>query len=121
MLGDDLEAWLSESFLLKRTFRNCALISGLVEKRHPGQEKCGRQVTVSTDLIYDVLREHEPDHILIQATRADAATGLLDSALGDMLSRIKGHIVHKDLDQISPFAVPVMMEIGKERGRRRSA
>ena len=32
-----------------------------------------------------------------------------------MLSRIKGHIVHKDLDQISPFAVPVMMEIGKER------
>ncbi|CAN7725098.1 ligase-associated DNA damage response DEXH box helicase [Phyllobacterium sp. LjRoot231] len=116
MLGDDLEAWLSESFMLKRTFRNCALISGLVEKRHPGQEKSGRQVTVSTDLIYDVLREHEPDHILIQATRADAATGLLDiRRLSDMLSRIKGHIVHKNLDQISPFAVPVMMEIGKER------
>lgn len=116
MLGDDLEAWLSESFMLKRTFRNCALISGLVEKRHPGQEKTGRQVTVSTDLIYDVLREHEPDHILIQATRADAATGLLDiRRLSDMLGRIKGHIIHKDLDQISPLAVPVMMEIGKER------
>ncbi len=116
MLGDDLEAWLAESWMLKRTFRNCALISGLVEKRHPGQEKSGRQVTVSTDLIYDVLREHEPDHILIQATRADAATGLLDiRRLADMLSRIKGHIVHKDLDRISPLAVPVMMEIGKER------
>ena len=63
---------------LKRTFRNCALISGLIEKRHPGQEKSGRQVTVSADLIYDVLRSHEPDHILLQATRADAATGLLD-------------------------------------------
>ena len=59
---------------MKRTFRNCALISGLIEKRHPGQEKTGRQVTVSTDLIYDVLRSHEPDHILLQATRADAAT-----------------------------------------------
>ncbi|MCO4319304.1 ligase-associated DNA damage response DEXH box helicase [Phyllobacterium sp. 21LDTY02-6] len=116
MLGDDLEAWLSESFMLKRTFRNCALISGLVEKRHPGQEKTGRQVTVSTDLIYDVLREHEPDHILLQATRADAATGLLDiGRLGVMLGRIKGHIVHRDLDRISPLAVPVMMEIGKER------
>ena len=78
MLGDDLEAWLAESYLLKRTFRNCALISGLIEKRHPGKEKTGRQVTVSTDLIYDVLRSHEPDHILLQATRADAATGLLD-------------------------------------------
>jgi ATP-dependent Lhr-like helicase len=96
MLGDDLEAWLADSWLLKRTFRNCALISGLIEKRHPGQEKSGRQVTVSTDLIYDVLRSHEPDHILLQATRADAATGLLDvSRLGDMLSRIQGRIVHK--------------------------
>jgi ATP-dependent helicase Lhr and Lhr-like helicase len=115
MLGDDLDAWLAESWLLKRTFRNCALISGLIEKRHPGQEKSGRQVTVSADLIYDVLRSHEPDHILLQATRADAASGLLDvRRLADMLSRIKGRIMHKDLERISPLAVPVMMEIGKE-------
>ena len=116
MLGDDLEAWLADSWLLKRTFRNCALISGLIEKRHPGQEKSGRQVTVSADLIYDVLRSHEPDHILLQATRADAAAGLLDvRRLGDMLSRIHGRIMHKDLDRISPLAVPIMLEIGKER------
>jgi len=115
MLGDDLEAWLAESWLLKRTFRNCAVIAGLIEKRHPGQEKTGRQVTVSADLIYDVLRAHEPDHILLQATRADAATGLLDVArLGEMLSRIKGRIVHKDLDRVSPLAVPIMLEIGRE-------
>ncbi len=69
MLGDDLEAWLAESFMLKRTFRQCAVISGLIERRHPGKEKTGRQVTVSTDLIYDVLRSHEPDHILLEATR----------------------------------------------------
>ena len=55
MLGDDLEAWMAESYLLKRMFRNCALISGLIEKRHPGKEKTGRQVTISTDLVYDVL------------------------------------------------------------------
>ncbi|KXF78697.1 DNA ligase-associated DEXH box helicase [Paramesorhizobium deserti] len=115
MLGDDLEAWLDESYLLKRTFRNCAVISGLIERRHPGQEKTGRQVTVSTDLIYDVLRTHEPDHILLQATRADAATGLLDiRRLADMLSRIKGRIVHKNLEQISPLSLPVMLDIGKE-------
>ena len=115
MLGDDLEAWLAESFLLKRTFRNCAVIAGLIERRHPGKEKTGRQVTVSADLIYDVLRAHEPDHILLQATRQDAATGLLDiSRLGDMLRRIKGHITHRALDHISPLALPVMLEIGKE-------
>ena len=115
MLGDDLDAWLAESWLLKRTFRNCAVIAGLIEKRHPGQEKTGRQVTVSADLIYDVLRSHEPDHILMQATRSDAATGLLDVArLSDMLSRIRGRIMHKNLDRISPLAVPIMLEIGKE-------
>jgi ATP-dependent Lhr-like helicase len=101
--------------MLKRTFRNCALISGLIERRHPGQEKTGRQVTVSADLVYDVLRSHEPDHILLQATRHDAASGLLDiRRLGDMLSRIKGRIVLKRLNRISPLAVPVMLEIGRE-------
>ena len=112
---DDLEAWLDESFMLKRTFRNCAVIAGLIEQRHPGKEKTGRQVTVSADLIYDVLRSHEPDHILLEATRNDAAAGLLDiQRLGDMLQRIKGHITHRRLDRISPLAVPIMLEIGKE-------
>jgi len=115
MLGDDLEAWLADSYLLKRTFRNAAIISGLIERRHPGQEKTGRQVTVSSDLIYDVLRAHEPDHILLQATRADAATGLLDiRRLGEMLFRIKGRIVHQRLERISPLSVPIMASIGKE-------
>ncbi|MGB3388613.1 MAG: helicase-related protein, partial [Pseudaminobacter sp.] len=115
MLGDDLEAWLADSWMLKRTFRGCALISGLIEKRHPGQEKSGRQVTVSADLIYDVLRSHEPDHILLQATRTDAAAGLLDvRRLAEMLSRIRGRIMHKHLERISPLAVPIMLEVGKE-------
>lgn len=115
MLGDDLETWLAESHLLKRSFRNCAIIAGLIERRHPGEEKSGRQVTISTDLIYDVLRSHEPDHILLKATRADAATGLLDIArLGEMLSRISGRIVHQRLSHVSPLAVPVMLEIGRE-------
>ena len=115
MLGDDLEAWLAESALMKRTFRNCAIIAGLIERRFPGQEKSRRQVTISTDLVYDVLRRHQSDHVLLRAARADAATGLLDvRRLGEMLSRIKGRIVHKALDHVSPLAVPVMLEIGRE-------
>jgi ATP-dependent helicase Lhr and Lhr-like helicase len=115
MLGDDLDAWLAESALYKRTFRNCAIISGLIERRNPGQEKTGRQVTFSSDLIYDVLRAHEPDHILLRATYEDAGTGLLDVArLGDMLTRIKGRIVVKKLERVSPLAVPALLEISKE-------
>ena len=115
MLGDDLEEWLEESALMKRTFRNCAIISGLIERRFPGQEKSGRQVTMSTDLVYDVLRRHQPDHILLRAARADAMTGLLDLArLADMLARIEGKLIHAPLERISPLAVPVMLEIGRE-------
>ncbi|MGU3383468.1 ligase-associated DNA damage response DEXH box helicase [Methylobacterium sp. D53M] len=116
MLGDDLEAWLDESAMMKRTFRQCAVIAGLIERHHPGQKKSGRQVTISTDLIYDVLRKHQPDHLLLRAARQDAATGLLDvRRLGMMLERIQGRIIHRSLDRVSPLSVSVMLEIGRER------
>ncbi len=115
MLGDDLEAWLAQSSLMKRTFRNCAIIAGLIERRHPGREKSGRQVTMSTDLVYDVLQAHDPRHILLEAAWADAATGLLDiGRLGEFLRRIRGHIRHQPLDRVSPLSVPILLEIGKE-------
>ena len=115
MLGDDLEEWLQESALMKRTFRQNAIVSGLIERNFPGKEKSGRQITISTDLIYDVLRRHEPDHILLEAARADASTGLLDLVrLAAMLARVKGRLLHKDLEKISPLAVPIMLEAGRE-------
>ena len=116
MLGDDLDAWLDESFLMKRAFRHCAMLSGLIQRRHPGLQKTGRQVTFSTDLIYDVLRKHQPDHLLLRCARADAATGSLDVArLGRLLQRIKGRLKPVVLERVSPFAVPVLLEIGRER------
>ena len=116
MLGDDLEEWMAESSLLKRTFRTVAVIAGLIERKLPGHEKTGRQVTFNSDLIYDVLRRHQPDHILLQATRQDAGRGLTDIArLAGLLTRVQGKIVHRRLDRVSPLAVPVLLEIGREQ------
>jgi ATP-dependent Lhr-like helicase len=116
MLGDDLEAWMDESTMLRRSFRNVAVIAGLIERRFPGEEKSRRQVTFSSDLIYDALRKHEPDHILLRATRQDAAHQLADlRRLGELLRRARGRIEYRRLDRISPLAVPVLLEIGKER------
>lgn len=116
MLGDDLEAWLDESFMMKRAFKGVALISGLIERRMPGAEKSGRQVSFSTDLIYDVLRRHQPDHLLLRCARSDAATNLVEvERVGQMLSRIKGRLRHVSLTHVSPFAVPMFMELGRER------
>jgi ATP-dependent helicase Lhr and Lhr-like helicase len=115
LLGDDLDAWLAETSLMRRTFRHCAIISGLVERRHPGREKSGRQVTVSSDLIFDVLRRHDPHHVLLEAAFADAATGLLDiGRLMAFLKRIKGRIRHIALPRPSPLSVPVLIDLGRE-------
>ncbi len=115
MLGDDLEEWMAESSLLKRTFRNVAVIAGLIERRRPGEVKSRRQVTFNSDLIYDVLRRHEPDHLLLKATRRDAARGLTDiGRLADLLKRIQGNIEHRRLERVSPLAVPVLLEVGRE-------
>jgi ATP-dependent Lhr-like helicase len=118
MLGDDLESWLADSSMLKRTFRNVAVIAGLIQRNLPGAEKNRRQVTVNSDLIYDVLRRHQPDHILLRATRADAASGLIDvGRIAGMLARVRGKIVHMVLSRVSPLAVPVLLEIGRESVR----
>ncbi|MCX7377127.1 MAG: ligase-associated DNA damage response DEXH box helicase [Alphaproteobacteria bacterium] len=118
MLGDDLEAWLAESSMLRRTFRNVAVIAGLIERHHPGQEKSRRQVTVNSDLIYNVLRKHQPDHVLLRATRADAAGGLTDlGRIAEFLRRIQRRIRHVSLSRVSPLAVPILLEIGRESVR----
>ncbi|MDR4306770.1 ligase-associated DNA damage response DEXH box helicase [Chelatococcus sambhunathii] len=116
MLGDDLEAWLAESSLMKRTFRNCAIIAGLIERNVIGaKRKTGRQVTMSTDLVYDVLRRHEPDHVLLRAAYQDAAGGLIDLwRVADFLKRVKQHIEHRPLDRVSPLAIPILLEVGRE-------
>ncbi|TCZ56274.1 ligase-associated DNA damage response DEXH box helicase [Roseicella aquatilis] len=115
ILGEDLEEWMAESSMLRRTFRNIATIAGLIEKNHPGHEKRPRQMTMNSDLIYDVLRKHEPDHILLRATRQEAAGGLTDVArIGLVLARAKGRIRHLRLDRVSPLAVPALIEEGRE-------
>ncbi|HYF08346.1 MAG TPA: helicase-related protein, partial [Acetobacteraceae bacterium] len=115
ILGEELEEWMADSSILRRSFRNIATIAGLIEKNHPGMEKRARQMTMSADLIYDVLRKHQPDHILLRATRAEAAHGLTDvSRIAALLARVAGRIRHRRLDRVSPLAVPALIEEGRE-------
>ena len=115
ILEDEFVEWVAGSHLLKRAFREVAVIGGLIERQHPGKRKTGKQVTFSTDLIFDVLRKYEPDHLLLEAAWADARERLTDVArLGDLLDRAAGTMVHRALDRISPLAVPVLVLIGRE-------
>jgi len=115
ILTHEFVDWVQGSALLRRAFREVAVISGLVERQHPGKRKSGKQVTFSTDLIYDVLRKYEPDHLLIEAAWADARARMTDvGRLGDLLDTAAERLVHVKLDRVSPLAVPVMVMIGRE-------
>ena len=115
ILSEEFVEWVESSHLLKRAFREVAVIGGLIERQHPGKRKTGKQVTFSTDLIFDVLRKYEPDHLLLEAAWADARERLTDVArLGDLLDRAAGTMAHQRLDRISPLAIPVLVLIGRE-------
>lgn len=115
ILTHEFVEWVQDSYLLRRAFREVAVIGGLVERQHPGKRKSGRQITFSTDLIYDVLRKYEPDHMLLEAAWADARTRMTDiGRVGDLLDRAARHLTHIKLDRVSPLAVPVLVMIGRE-------
>ena len=115
ILTEEFIDWVQQSYLLRRAFREVAVISGLVERQLPGKRKSGRQVTFSTDLIYDVLRKYEPGHLLIEAAWADARSRMTDVArVGDVLDRAAAEVDHVILDRVSPLAVPVLSMIGRE-------
>ena len=116
ILEHEFVDWVERSHLLKRAFREVAVIGGLVERQHPGKRKTGKQVTFSTDLIYDVLRQYEPGHLLLEAAWADARARMTDvGRLADLLDRAAETMVHVDLPRVTPLAVPVLTLIGRER------
>ena len=116
ILADELEEWLLEAPMLKRSFRRVATIAGLVEQNNNAQRKTLKQVTFSTDLIYDVLRKYEPDHVLLKLTRADAERELLDlDRLTDMILNFQGRIEFRALPRPSPLSLPVILDVRTER------
>ena len=116
VLGDELEDWMLNAPMLKRSFRQVAIVSGLTEQRYHSTHKTMKQVTFSTDLIYDTLREYEPDHILLKVARDDAERELLDlRRLADMLIRFVGKTEFVNLPRVSPMAIPIVLDVRSEQ------
>ena len=78
LLIDDLYEWLEETPLLKRLFPRGGNDIWSNLQKLPGSQKTGKQITFNTDLIFDVLRKHEPDHILLKTTLENAKDSLID-------------------------------------------
>jgi ATP-dependent Lhr-like helicase len=112
-LRGDLESWLAANAVMKRTFRTAAVIAGLIARNHPGGRKSRRQATFSSDILYDTLRRHDPDHLMLRITREEAARGLVDfGRIEEMLARARGRIRHHHAPHVTPLAAPILLERG---------
>jgi ATP-dependent Lhr-like helicase len=109
-----LDTWLAGNAVMKRTFRATAIIAGLIERTHQGRRKTGRQATFSSDILYDTLRRHDPNHLLLSITREEAERGLVDfGRIETMLARAGGRIDAVRLPRVTPLAAPLFLEPGK--------
>ena len=112
-LRDGLETWLAGNAVMKRTFRNTAIIAGLIERSNQGRRKSGRQATFSSDILYDTLRRFDPGHLLLDITRQEALRGLVDfGRIEALLDRVGPRIDLLRLQQVTPLAAPLMLEPG---------
>ncbi|WP_118858352.1 ligase-associated DNA damage response DEXH box helicase [Sphingomonas mesophila] len=115
ILEQEFIDWVEQSHLLKRAFREVAVIGGLVERQHPGKRKTGKQVSFSTDLIYDVLRKYEPEHLLLRAAWDDARGRMTElGRLARLVDRAAATMVHVEASRVTPLAIPLMVVIGRE-------
>jgi len=115
ILEQEFIDWVESSYLLKTAFREVAVIGGLVERHHPGKKKSGRQVSFSTDLIYDVLRRYEPQHLLLRAAWDDARRKMTElGRLVRLVDRASATMLHVETGRITPMAVPLMVIVGRE-------
>jgi len=74
-----LETSLARSDLLKYHFRSAAQTGLMVYRNHFGQQKPLRKLQWSTEVMFNVLADHEPDHVLMREARRDALHSFLDA------------------------------------------
>ncbi|WP_313316507.1 ligase-associated DNA damage response DEXH box helicase [Stenotrophomonas sp.] len=77
----DLRAAVNMSELARRQFREIARVAGLLPPSLPGRAlRSLRQLQASSSLLYDVLRQYDPGHILLRQAEREVLEQRLDVA-----------------------------------------
>jgi ATP-dependent helicase Lhr and Lhr-like helicase len=104
--GEDLDLALSRSDLLKYHFRNAAQTGMMVYRNFFGEQKSLRKVQWSAEVIFNVLLQYEPDHVLLREARRDAVHTYIDleGALRFLKSMRGKPIRVKPIDRVPPLS-----------------
>lgn len=117
-LREDIMQSVNAVEMAKRRFRDIASIAGLVFKGYPGKPVKDKHLQSSSQLIFEVFADYEPDNLLMQQAYEEALHFQLEeSRLRLALERIEDQkIVIKELQKPSPFCFPIMVDrLNRER------
>ena len=111
-LRRDIGANINLAELAKRQFREVAGVAGLVFNGYPGQDKTLRQLQVSSGLLFDVLRQHDPDHPLLWQAEREVLDQQLDyRRLRDALVQAaRGQLLFVETPRLTPLAFPLWVK-----------
>jgi ATP-dependent Lhr-like helicase len=116
-LHQDLQRSLNSTEMARRKFRDIAVISGLVFTGYPGKIVKSKHLQGSSQLLFEVFREYEPDNLLyLQAYREVFEHQLEEGRLIQALERIAGQeIVWKQTEKPTPFSFPIITDRLREK------
>ncbi len=112
----DLELHIQGSInaaeMARRQFRDIARISGLIFTGYPGKIKKERHLQSSSQLLFDVFAQYEPDNLLYQQTFDEVMTFQLEEArMRRALERIQAsRLIIREPGRATPFAFPLIVD-----------
>ncbi len=116
-LSNDLLNSMNGIEMARRKFRDIAGISGLVFQGFPGKQIQSKHLQASSGLFFDVFKENEPDHLLLQQAYEEVLLQQMEEKrLRLALERIENaEIVIIKLSEPSPFSFPIMVDRLREK------
>ncbi|MBD9469167.1 ligase-associated DNA damage response DEXH box helicase [Pseudoxanthomonas sp. PXM01] len=109
-LVDDLMQGANLGELARRQFRGIARVAGLLPPSLPGRApRSLRQLQASSGLLFDVLAQHDPDHLLLALARREAMDEDLNVAeIDNLLRRLQDHAIAVERpESLTPLAFPL--------------
>ena len=117
-LLEDLQKSLNATEMARRKFRDIAVISGLVFSGYPKKGIKMKHLQSSSQLLFDVFKDYEPDHLLFQqAYRETFEHQLEEGRLRIAMERIgQQEIRWQKCVQPTPFSFPIITDrLSRER------
>jgi len=111
-LIQDVMASINAAEMAKRKFRDIAVISGLVLQNYYGNKKKFKSIQSSSNLIFKVLEDYEPDNLLLRQAYTEVFNNQLEEVrLREAFERISASkIVFEKTTQFTPLSFPIKVD-----------